>query len=294
MEIKDRKALTDIWVSAAEKKSKTLVDMIGNFSKHAEIVLSDEVDSIAITRSEQRSLARVSRKFIKKYCTTPDDLLFLLLHELAHKFHRLPDDQGFDYLDPLPLPAGAAYETYRSISAKLDHYLIAMVEDIVVNARLCQRYFPHAAPFFLKLYDIKYFPDILMIPPVLVEEYRGLAMDFDPLYLAPNNSEELDYKNLPVMALYTMVLPALNKAKNWPKLHFDPKTTKLLNPEQEGSWVEGLGLWYWRAWSPLSSITLADLDLVLKEAIKELPTMPILGSHERNQCPSTRQYGGES
>ena len=72
--------------------------------------------------------------FIERYLKTEDDCLFIMLHELEHlrqgDHHR--GDLTHDHQD---------------------HEILNIVADVLINSRLCQKFFPRGVPFFDAFYS---------------------------------------------------------------------------------------------------------------------------------------------
>jgi hypothetical protein len=253
--------LTRVLCAAQTKPDPFLVPMVRELADRSEIALSAEVASILITPSTPKNLIRVSAEFIEKYASTDDDLLFLLLHEMVHQFHQnYPHLPRFAQLDPDNLTGAElkkAHEVYDSIQSPLDRKAASMIEDIRVNAILCARWFPEAVPLLLKLHNLHRFPDILQIPPVLLDLYRGRVLDLNPLYQPPRPNSDYDFTLMLEPEFHTRLSPVFARVENLPAFAEIDDGSDFYKRDADHFWVKGVEWWYWNAWSAEYKCTLA-------------------------------------
>ena len=108
------------------------------------------------------------QKFIETYLHSGDDCVFVLLHELSHW------QQG---------------DLIRSGSDETDPMISNIVADMLINARLCQNWFPQGVPFFDRFYsnqdgesktqEIKLFGHFLMPPQSFFTLYAPLVQKYN-------------------------------------------------------------------------------------------------------------------
>lgn len=105
-------------------------------------------------------------KFVNTYLKTGDDCVFVLLHELSHW------QQG-DLIRPSSQHSSSLNPIYSNI-----------VADMLINARLCQNWFPQGVPFFERFYSdqdehgqsqpLRLFGHFLMPPQIFFTLYKDV------------------------------------------------------------------------------------------------------------------------
>jgi len=261
MMFKNERELLDLALNAAwDKDDPRLAWMLSNLAGVSSVKFSDDIDTACIKKSGNKYMIRFSRTFVQKYLKTPDDILFVLLHEIMHKV------QG----DPI---------RDMNLRNPIDHAVANMVEDIVINARLCAIFFPFAVPLFEKIYRADRFPDILLIPPVALELYSGRHLDKNPLYHAENKSIQYDYGSMTEEMFLFFLKPVFRQVENFPKAPADFIENIGLWVSRENEWEQGLLLWYWRAWSTWDKTSVPDLYDCIRPLFPDVPEVILIGDH---------------
>jgi len=262
MNVKNEKELIDLALSAAwEKDNPRLAWMLSELAGISSVRFSDDIESACIKKIGEKYRIMFSPSFVRKYLSTPDDVLFVLLHEILHKV------QG-DLVRDL------------RIRNRIDEAVANMVEDIVINARLCRLFFPYAVPLFEKIYHPDQFPEILLIPPVILELYRGRHIDKDPLYHPWNDSNEYDYERMMEGIFWSFLKPVFKQVKNLPEAPPKFSSNPGLWEVEEDACVQGLWLWYFRAWSASDKVTVADLYYSIRPLFPDPPDVILIGDHD--------------
>ncbi len=259
MKVNSEKDLLELALDAAwEKEDPRLAWMLSSLAGVSSVKFSDEVDTACIKKSGEKYMIRFSRNFVQKYLDTPDDVLFVLLHEIMHKV------QG----DPI---------RDMDLRNRVDLAVANMVEDIVINARLCKMFFPGSLPMFDKLYARELFPDVLMITPVnLCREKKdsGFALwEYKWNFECP---EPKGKSSPPAVSTFKQkLLDALKLVRNLPPLDEDLvwKFNSAMTDEK------ALSRWYIRAWFRNKEVTVEQLYEWIRPLFPEAPEVILLGDH---------------
>ena len=147
MKVKNAQELLDIALNNAwERDDRDLGWLLSQLAGVSDVEFSDEIETACIKKSGNRYMIRFSKSFVEKYLATPDDILFVLLHEIMHKVRG-------DLLRDMKL------------RGPVDHQVANIAEDMLINAELCARFFPEPPALFGAIYDCERFPDIMLTPP---------------------------------------------------------------------------------------------------------------------------------
>ncbi len=282
MQIGSEEEFCDVVCRAArEREDPMLAYLVENLVAKSAIHFSNEVKTICITKSEPRHLVRISVDFISKYAAVPDDLLLLLLHEMAHKFQYYGTcPEPYQRFDP-QLYNDFCRAIIDGIKTPLDHWVASMIEDIMINARLCLRYFPHAAPIFLKLYDVRRFPDLFMVPPQFLDRYVRQAIQFDPFSESDGTFKDFTTHYMMSELFMNELEPALDVATDRPEREFEEDIgNDDAKWRQRGEWVGGHNRWYWNIWSPEKNISLPVFYRRIRQHITKPEEFILMGDHE--------------
>jgi len=263
MKIQNEKELLKLALSAAEENDDPrLFWLLSNLASISSVTFSDEIETACIRKTGETYSIQFNPDFVRKYLSTADDILFVLLHEIFHKI------QG-DFLRDL------------KIQNQIDEAVANIVEDIVINARLCRLFFPQAVPLFEKLYSPEIFPEIILIPPNVLDCWRILKENL--FYKPCDEFCNYEFERMHDCEFYNRIQPVFNKVKNLPKTSIDLTDNPELQKIERNSWLKGLVLWYWYAWSGLDKITTTDLYDTIRPLFPEAPTVILLGDHKNRE-----------
>ena len=284
MKVKNERELLDLALNAAwEKDDPRLAWMLSNLAGVSSVSFSENIDTACIKKSGNKYMIRFSRNFVQKYLKTPDDVLFVLLHEIMHKV------QG-------DLVRG------RRLKNRADAFVMNMVEDMLINAWLCENFFPNSTPLFSELYDRDAFPDALLVPPADFAAYlqdketwegQSEKAGLPPARRRPANrwSRLSTMPRLPGLdwpgALCLRHIPAYDALQEFLPKHFDglknspdrscPEDKDNFGRESIGMELFDIYSWPWF----MHDVTAADqVYEMLRPLFPSVPELILLGDHE--------------
>jgi hypothetical protein len=137
--------------AAWEKDDCEIGWLLAELAGVSDVEFSEKAGTACIKRSGERYSILFAKSFVQRYLSTPDDVLFVLLHEIMHKI-RGDLVRDIDVVGPV------------------EQHVLNVAEDMLINAELCLRFFETPPPFFEALYDGDSFPGVLLTPPALLIE----------------------------------------------------------------------------------------------------------------------------
>ena len=143
--------------------------------------------SAAISRVGSLYSIGFNPRFLDKYIHHPDDLLFLVLHEVLHKVRG-------DLRRP-------SFNSHRNIGHIESGFIANLAADLLINVSLIRQFFPEPPPMLEKLYRDKGFWLSFLLPPIfligewdankkLVKVRDSLRAQFVRLELPPDMNPE--------------------------------------------------------------------------------------------------------
>ena len=164
--------LVELHEAAQRHGDSAVRDEVGDILRYATISIVEPNTSVPSTCNGTAAIRRVGtrryhvsfwRTFLDRFARTAEDRLFLLLHELAHQRHG---DLLRDNTSPHP---------------EIDAQVVNAVEDMVINAELCRRWFPTGVPMLSRLAQaargersgrVTVFNHLLLSPMTVIGFYR--------------------------------------------------------------------------------------------------------------------------
>lgn len=262
MELKDPREILEMALLAARsRKDLPLSWLLSSFNQKARIDWDQEIATLKIKTAPDETVVLFNREFAESTLTVPDDALFVMLHEFMH-LERGDYRSGLNPAKPI----------------KAD--VAGMIEDIYINARICQLYFPQAAPFFHKLYNINRFPDILLFSPMTLDEHR-IHISYEN---TPNNHSIWDFQGFEETYPWlrnVLVYPAFENVENLPEAYEEENMPEggcrvwQLVPDKI---LPAIVEWYVNAWTRLDKFSLPDIYDQIQALKIDLCKVKLLGS----------------
>ena len=257
MKVKNAGALLRTAMDAAwQKDDPRLAWMLSNLAGISSVSFSDRVDTACIKKSGEKYMVLFSKKFVDKYLETPDDVLFVLLHEIMHKVH-------------------GDLERGMGLRTETDYRVANLVEDIVINARLCAQFFRTGLPLFDRIYSLKGFPSVLMVPPSNVPmeadrhkgdyDKRSVFIEFPEKDRGISGWQVSGFKR----NLENIIkgLPDLPELSAYFKKRFGEEAPKALTN------------WYWKAWMENDRYTVYEFYSWIRPLFPDPPEVFLIGDH---------------
>ena len=161
-------ALTCAW----EMDDPQLGWALGHLAEISDVSYSQRVQTACIRRSRDRYTIEFSKEFAEKYLATPEDILFVLLHEIFHKVHG---DLDRDLPEEGPVSKQVAN----------------LAADMQVNSALCDLFFKGGVGLLSRLYGEAKFPELLLLNPerlVSIQPAAGAKKGCKPCKNAPSRA----------------------------------------------------------------------------------------------------------
>ncbi|MDI6642198.1 MAG: hypothetical protein QME68_07820, partial [Elusimicrobiota bacterium] len=158
-----------------------VIDILTELSELCSVEFSTEVSSVSIGFKNNKFYLWFNREFVKEYISTPDCLLFVVLHELLHKAY------------------GDLFKQFDKLS--YNHTLANISFDMIIDRKLCQEFFSSPVPILEKLYRNKGILLRILTPPEFLVGTNQERFSQEKL-LEPVNKYPDSIKNL-VIELYT-------------------------------------------------------------------------------------------
>ena len=151
MNVTNARDLVNIAMTAALSLENDVVHwVLGRLTRVSDVAFSSKVETACIRMLGDEYRIEFSPEFVKKQLESPEDILFVLLHEIHHKLR------------------GDFFRDLACSASSTERRLANVVEDIRINAHLCNEYFPRCVGLLEKLYAKGSFPGILLAPPPVV------------------------------------------------------------------------------------------------------------------------------
>ncbi|MFH1437288.1 MAG: hypothetical protein ABIJ56_16390 [Pseudomonadota bacterium] len=159
MKAKNARDLVNIALTAAQALPNRDVQwVLSQLKKVSDVEFSTKIDTACVRKIGEIYRIEFSQDFVRKWLDDPEDILFVLLHEIFHKIRG-------DLLTRLG-GMGPAEALIANI-----------VEDIQINSMLLKEYFPRGVGLVERLYDVKSLPEVLLAPPPLVIRTHAMMND---------------------------------------------------------------------------------------------------------------------